>query len=168
MIGTHRLISQDVKFFDLGLLVVDEEQRFGVLHKERLKELSVGVDVLTLSATPIPRTLNMALSNVRDMSIIEEPPKDRIPVSTYVMEYDAQIVADAVRKEIKRSGQVFYLHNKVEDIENIAVNLKQLVPEAKVVFAHGKMTEIKLSKIMGDFINGQADVLVAQQFLKQV
>ena len=166
VIGTHRLISQDVKFWDLGLLVVDEEQRFGVLHKERLKELSVGVDVLTLSATPIPRTLNMALSNVRDMSIIEEPPKDRMPVSTYVMEYDAQIVAEAVKKEIKRSGQVFYLHNKVEDIERTAAVIKELVPEARVVYAHGKMTEIKLSKIMGDFINGEADVLVCTTIIE--
>lgn len=166
VIGTHRLLSQDIKFKDLGLLVVDEEQRFGVLHKERLKEISLGVDVLTLSATPIPRTLNMALSNVRDMSVIETPPSDRMPVTTYVIEEDERIVSDAIRRELARGGQVYYLHNRTDDIERTAAMIQSLVPDARVTTAHGRMTELTLSRIMGDFIGGQADVLVCTTIIE--
>ncbi|MBR2743653.1 MAG: transcription-repair coupling factor [Clostridia bacterium] len=166
VIGTHRLLSQDIKFKDLGLLVVDEEQRFGVMHKERLKEIALGVDVLTLSATPIPRTLNMALSNVRDMSVIETPPSDRMPVTTYVIEEDERVVADAIRRELSRGGQVYYLHNRTDDIDSTAVRIGALVPEARVAVAHGRMTELALSRVMSDFIGGEADVLVCTTIIE--
>ena len=166
VIGTHRLLSQDIKFKDLGLLVVDEEQRFGVMHKERLKEIALGVDVLTLSATPIPRTLNMALSNVRDMSVIETPPSDRMPVTTYVIEEDERVVADAIRRELSRGGQVYYLHNRTDDIDSTAVRIGGLVPEARVAVAHGRMTELALSRVMSDFIGGEADVLVCTTIIE--
>ncbi|MBQ1376081.1 MAG: transcription-repair coupling factor [Clostridia bacterium] len=166
VVGTHRLLSQDIKFKDLGLLVVDEEQRFGVMHKERLKEMSLGVDVLTLSATPIPRTLNMALSNVRDMSVIETPPSDRMPVTTYVIEEDERVVADAIKRELARGGQVYYLHNRTDDIESAAAYIGGLVPEARVATAHGRMTELALSRIMSDFIGGEADVLVCTTIIE--
>ncbi|MBQ1435816.1 MAG: transcription-repair coupling factor, partial [Clostridia bacterium] len=166
VVGTHRLLSQDIKFKDLGLLVVDEEQRFGVMHKERLKEMSLGVDVLTLSATPIPRTLNMALSNVRDMSVIEMPPSDRMPVTTYVIEEDERVVADAIKRELARGGQVYYLHNRTDDIESAAAYIGGLVPEARVATAHGRMTELALSRIMSDFIGGEADVLVCTTIIE--
>ncbi len=147
IVGTHRLVSKDVQFHNLGLLIVDEEQRFGVAQKERLKDSYKNVDVLTLSATPIPRTLNMALSGIRDMSVIEEAPHDRHPVQTYVLEHDQGIICDAIRRELRRGGQAYYLHNNVESIERVAASLQNQIPEAKVGFAHGKMTESELSEI---------------------
>ena len=138
IVGTHRLVSKDVQFHNLGLLIVDEEQRFGVAQKERLKDSYKNVDVLTLSATPIPRTLNMALSGIRDMSVIEEAPHDRHPVQTYVLEHDQGIICDAIRRELRRGGQAYYLHNNVESIERVAASLQNQIPEAKVGFAHGK------------------------------
>ena len=147
IVGTHRLVSKDVQFHNLGLLIVDEEQRFGVAQKERLKDSYKNVDVLTLSATPIPRTLNMALSGIRDMSVIEEAPHDRHPVQTYVLEHDQGIICDAIRRELRRGGQTYYLHNNVESIERVAASLQHQIPEAKVGFAHGKMTESELSEI---------------------
>ena len=135
IIGTHKLLQKDIQFKDLGLLIVDEEQRFGVSHKERLKELSVGVDVLTLSATPIPRTLNMALSGIRDMSTIEEPPHDRYPVQTFVLEHTEAVLDDAIRRELDRGGQVYYLHNRVETIDRCAAAIKARFPEAEVAVA---------------------------------
>ena len=142
LIGTHKLLGKDVAFKDLGLLVIDEEQRFGVTHKEKLRERAKQVDTLTLSATPIPRTLNMALSGIRDMSTIEEPPQDRQPVQTYVLEHDWGVVAEAIRRELDRGGQVYYLHNRVENIENTAGRLRQLLGEdTAIAIAHGKMGE---------------------------
>ena len=147
VIGTHRLLSNDVKFHDLGLVIIDEEQRFGVKHKEKLKEAFIGVDMLTLSATPIPRTLNMALSGIRDMSTLEQPPFERQPVETYVLEYDEGIVAEAIRKELARGGQVYYLHNRVDTIEECAARVGKMVPGARIGIAHGKMTEEQISLI---------------------
>ena len=167
VIGTHRLLSKDVKFKDLGLLVVDEEQRFGVSHKEHIKELSRGVDVLTLSATPIPRTLNMAMSGIRDMSTIEEPPEDRLPVQTFVMEHDWGIVADAIRREIQRGGQVYYLHNRVEDIERTAGKISKLLDEEVTVgVAHGKMDKNMLSSVMESVASGEIQVLVCTTIIE--
>ena len=167
VIGTHRLLSKDVKFKDLGLLVVDEEQRFGVTHKEHIKELSQGVDVLTLSATPIPRTLNMAMSGIRDMSTIEEPPEDRLPVQTFVMEHDWGIVADAIRREIQRGGQVYYLHNRVEDIERTAGKISKLLDEEVTVgVAHGKMDKNMLSSVMDGVASGEIQVLVCTTIIE--
>ena len=148
LIGTHKLLQKDVEFHDLGLLIVDEEQRFGVTHKEKLKELARGVDVLTLSATPIPRTLNMALSGLRDMSTIEEPPHDRYPVQTFVLEYAEPVLIDAMRREIERGGQVYYLHNRVESIEQCAARIKRALPDAEIAVAHGKMSEEELSDVI--------------------
>ncbi len=156
LIGTHSLLQKSVAFKDLGLLIVDEEQRFGVSHKEKLKEMSKGVDVLTLSATPIPRTLNMALSGLRGMSTIEEPPRDRQPVQTFVMEQDEKAVCDAIRRELLRGGQVYYLHNRVENIEHVALRLqKQLGGGVSVGVAHGKMDEEQLSRVMDDMVEGK-------------
>ncbi|MGM9543062.1 MAG: TRCF domain-containing protein, partial [Candidatus Limivicinus sp.] len=167
VIGTHRLLSKDVKFKDLGLLVVDEEQRFGVTHKEHIKELSRGVDVLTLSATPIPRTLNMAMSGIRDMSTIEEPPEDRLPVQTFVMEHDWGIVADAIRREIQRGGQVYYLHNRVEDIERTAKKLADLLEgEVSIGVAHGKMDKNMLASVMDSVSSGETQVLVCTTIIE--
>ena len=166
VIGTHRLLSRDVKFKDLGLLVVDEEQRFGVTHKEHIKELSRGVDVLTLSATPIPRTLNMAMSGIRDMSSIEEPPEDRLPVQTFVMEHDWGILTDAIRRELQRGGQVYYLHNRVEDIERTANKILSLLPEASVGVAHGKMDKNTLASVMENVVSGQIQVLVCTTIIE--
>ena len=167
LIGTHRLFQKDVKFKDLGLLVIDEEQRFGVQHKEKLKELSKQVDVLTLSATPIPRTLNMALSGIRDMSTLEEPPMDRQPVQTYVLEHDWAIIEDAVRRELGRGGQVYYLHNRVESIDATAARLqKMLGPEVRIVTGHGKMTEQELSSVMQAMVDGEADILVCTTIIE--
>ena len=166
VIGTHRLLSKDIQFRNLGLLVVDEEQRFGVTHKEHIKELARGVDVLTLSATPIPRTLNMAMSGIRDMSIIEEPPGDRQPVQTFVMEHDWGIVADAIRRELQRGGQVYYLHNRIEDIERTARRISELVPEAVVNVAHGQMDRTMLSRVMDDVVSGQTQVLVCTTIIE--
>lgn len=166
VVGTHRLLSKDVKFFDLGLLVVDEEQRFGVKHKERLKEMKATVDVLTLTATPIPRTLHMSMLGVRDLSVIETPPANRYPVQTYVMEQNMGAVRDAVEREMARGGQVFYLHNRVDTIERKAEEIRALVPDARVGFAHGRMTEIQLENIMLDFIEGNYDVLVTTTIIE--
>ena len=160
LIGTHRLLQKDVQFKNLGLLVVDEEQRFGVTHKEKLKELSRQVDVLTLSATPIPRTLNMALSGIRDMSTLEEPPLDRQPVQTYVMEHDWSVLADAMRRELERGGQVYYLHNRVETISRTAARIQEMLGEDVVVgVAHGKMTQEELGDVMNRMSEGEVGVL---------
>jgi transcription-repair coupling factor (superfamily II helicase) len=155
-----------VHFKDLGLLIVDEEQRFGVSHKERLKELSVGVDVLTLSATPIPRTLNMALSGLRDMSTIEEPPQDRYPVQTFVLEFSERVLDDAVRRELERGGQVYYLHNRVESIDTCAAQLKKRFPEAEIAVAHGKMNEEQLGDVMQRMADGEVQILVCTTIIE--
>ena len=166
VIGTHKLLQKTVEFKDLGLLIVDEEQRFGVSHKERLKEISQGVDVLTLSATPIPRTLNMALSGIRDMSTIEEPPADRYPVQTFVMEHNNAIIDDAIRREIERGGQVYYLHNRVETIEQCASAMKRRIPGLQVAVAHGKMGEDALSEVMHAMADGEIQVLVCTTIIE--
>ena len=166
VIGTHRLLQKDVKFKDLGLLIVDEEQRFGVGHKEKLKELTRHVDVLTLTATPIPRTLGMALSGIRDMSVIEQPPLDRQPVQTYVLEHDEGVVLDAIRKELRRGGQVFYLHNRVDTIDRTAAALQTQLPGARIRTAHGKMGEDQLSEIWESMVAGEVDVLVCTTIIE--
>ena len=166
VIGTHKLLQKDIKFKDLGLLIVDEEQRFGVSHKERLKEMSVGVDVLTLSATPIPRTLNMALSGIRDMSTIEEPPRDRYPVQTFVLEHNDHMVDDAIGRELQRGGQVYYLHNRTESIEQTAARLKARHPGVEVATAHGKMDQEQLSDIMQRMADGEIRILVCTTIIE--
>ncbi len=166
VVGTHRLISKDVEFHDLGLLIVDEEQRFGVAQKEKLKERFPNVDVLTLSATPIPRTLNMAMTGIRDMSIIEEAPLDRHPVQTYVMEYDPGLIADAIERELRRGGQVYYMHNNVETIMSCAAKIHELVPDARIGIAHGKMGEDELSDIWRRLVEGEIDVLVCTTIIE--
>ena len=166
LIGTHRVLSGDVVFKDLGLLIIDEEQRFGVTHKEKIKQLKKNIDVLTLTATPIPRTLHMSLVGIRDMSVLEEPPIDRIPIQTYVMEYNEEMVREAVHREMARGGQVYYVYNRVNDIVEIANRIAALVPEAVVVFAHGQMKEHELERIMLDFINGDIDVLVSTTIIE--
>ncbi|MDR2671490.1 MAG: transcription-repair coupling factor, partial [Oscillospiraceae bacterium] len=166
IIGTHKLLQKSIVFSNLGLLIVDEEQRFGVTHKERLKEMARQVDVLTLTATPIPRTLNMALSGIRDMSTIEEPPRDRYPVQTYVMEHDDVIVADALRREVQRGGQAYYLHNRVESIERTAARLAALLPGVTVAAAHGQMSEERLSEIMNRMADGEVQVLVCTTIIE--
>jgi len=166
VIGTHRLISGDVLFKDLGLVVVDEEQRFGVAHKEKFKQLFRQVDVLTLSATPIPRTLYMALMGARDMSTIDTPPPNRIPVATTVCAYDERVIRDAIRREMKRGGQVFFLHNRVKSIEMVAARLRELVPEARVVIGHGQMDKDDLEVVMHTFVTGAADVLLATTIIE--
>jgi transcription-repair coupling factor (superfamily II helicase) len=166
VIGTHRLLAADVVFKDLGLLIIDEEHRFGVGHKERLKELKTSVDVLVLTATPIPRTLNMALVGLRDMSVIDTPPEDRLPVQTYVVEYDEDLVKDAVLREMARGGQVFYVHNRVQSIEAVAARLQALAPKARVVVAHGQMKEDELERTMFDFLEGEHDVLVSTTIIE--
>jgi transcription-repair coupling factor (superfamily II helicase) len=160
VIGTHRLLSDDVRFKDLGLLVVDEEQRFGVGHKEKIKHLRTNVDVLTLSATPIPRTLEMSLTGIRDLSLVNTPPVDRQPILTYVNEYDERAVAEALRRELLREGQVLYVHNRVKDIEHVAADVRELVPEARVAVAHGQMDEGRLERVVTDFWEHETDVLV--------
>lgn len=166
LIGTHRVLSKDIKFKDLGLLIVDEEQRFGVTHKEKIKQMKEDVDVLTLTATPIPRTLHMSLVGIRDMSVLEEPPVDRQPIQTYVMEYDEEMVREAISRELSRGGQVYYVYNRVNNIEDIALTVSKLVPEANVAYAHGQMSERKLEQIMYDFVNGDIDVLVATTIIE--
>lgn len=166
IIGTHRLVQKDVKFKDLGLVVIDEEQRFGVAHKERFKELFKGVDVLTLSATPIPRTLNMAMSGIRDMSVIEEPPQDRHPVQTYVIEHNDGVIAQAISKELRRGGQVYYIHNRVETIELCVSKLRQLLPDARIAVAHGQMPENQLSEIWRQLIEQEFDILVCTTIIE--
>lgn len=166
VIGTHRLLSKDVAFSDLGLLVIDEEQRFGVKHKERLKQLRHSVDVLTLTATPIPRTLNMAMVGARDLSVIETPPANRYPIQTYVLEADWVIMRSAIEKELARNGQVFYLHNRVSDIDHVVSQIEDLVPSARVAAIHGQMSEIQLESILYDFLNGNYDVLVTTTIIE--
>jgi len=166
LIGTHRLLQKDIKFKDLGLLVVDEEQRFGVAHKERIKSLAPGIDVLTLTATPIPRTLHMSLVGIRDISVIEDPPEERYPVQTYVMEYNREVIKDAIIREIGRNGQVFYLYNKVRTIDMKATEIQALVPEARVAVAHGQMEERQLEDIMISFLRGEYDVLVCTTIIE--
>ena len=166
VIGTHRILSKDVEFKDLGLLIIDEEHRFGVKDKEKIKEYKTNVDVLTMTATPIPRTLHMSIVGVRDMSVIYEPPQNRRPVQTYVLEYDKEVVKEAITKELERNGQVFYLYNNVESIVKKADEIEKLVPEAKVAYAHGKMTGTELEDIMMEFINGNINVLVCTTILE--
>ena len=166
VIGTHRLLSKDIRFKNLGLIVVDEEQRFGVSHKEKLKAIKENVDVITLTATPIPRTLHMSLTGIRDMSVLEEPPQERQPIQTYVMEYNPESVRDAINRELSRNGQVYYLHNRVRNISEVAAKIQQLVPEASVSYAHGQMSEHELENIMMDFIEGEIDVLVCTTIIE--
>ncbi len=166
VVGTHRLLQKDIAFKDLGLLVVDEEQRFGVTHKEKLKELSKGVDVLTLTATPIPRTLNMALSGIRDMSVLEEAPIDRVPVQTFVLEHDEEVIIEAIRRELRRGGQVFYLHNYVDSIYSKATLIRDAFPDSNVAVAHGKMDKEQLSDVWSDMVDGNIDILVCTTIIE--
>ena len=166
LVGTHRLLSKDVKFKDLGLLIIDEEQRFGVRHKEAVKKMRKNVDVLTLSATPIPRTLHMSLVGIRDMSLIEEPPQDRYPVQTYVIEEDDYIIREAIERELDRGGQVFVVYNRVSGVHRIAERIGKLVPQARIGVGHGQMSESALEDIMMDFINGDIDVLVSTTIIE--
>lgn len=166
VVGTHRLFSDDVKYKNLGLLVVDEEQRFGVKHKEKIKQIKEDVDVITLTATPIPRTLHMSLIGIRDMSVLEEPPEDRLPIQTYVMEYNEEMVREAIVREMTRGGQVFYVYNRVNTISDVTAALSRIVPEARVAYAHGQMGERELEKIMYEFINGEVDVLVSTTIIE--
>jgi len=166
IIGTHRLLSKDVEFHDLGLLVIDEEQRFGVNHKEKIKQMKANVDVLTLTATPIPRTLNLSLSGLRDISLIETPPKDRLAIHTVVAPFSAKLVASAIKQELNRQGQVYYIHNKIEDIEEIAEMMEKLVPQAKVAFIHGQMPSAAIEKRMIDFIGGKDNVLISTTIIE--
>ncbi len=166
VIGTHRVLSKDLEYKDLGLLIIDEEQRFGVAHKEKIKKLKENVDVLTLTATPIPRTLHMSLIGIRDMSVLEEPPIDRMPIQTFVMEYNEEMVREAINRELSRGGQVYYVYNRVTDIDEITNKIAALVPDANVSFAHGQMNERELERIMVDFINGEIDVLVSTTIIE--
>jgi transcription-repair coupling factor (superfamily II helicase) len=166
VIGTHRLLSDDIAFKRLGLLVVDEEQRFGVTHKEAIKQLKADVDVLTLTATPIPRTLEMSLTGIRDLTLLNTPPADRQPILTYVGEHDDRAVAEAIRRELLREGQVFFVHNRVQDIEKVAAELGDLVPEARIAVAHGQMDEGTLEQVVIDFWEGQYDVLVCTTIIE--
>ena len=166
VIGTHRLLSKDVRFKELGIVVVDEEQRFGVAHKERLKHLKKRVDVLTLSATPIPRTLNMSLSGLRDMSLIETPPRDRLAIQTQVVQFSENVIKSAIELELGRGGQVFFIHNRVETIETIAALVQRLVPQARLVVGHGQMNEKEMERVMLDFIEFKYDVLVATTIIE--
>ena len=166
IIGTHRVLSKDVAFKDLGLLIIDEEQRFGVQHKEKIKKLKENIDVLTLTATPIPRTLHMSLIGIRDMSVLEEPPHDRRAIQTYVMEYDEETVREAINRELRRGGQVYYVYNRVTDIADVALRIAKLVPDARVDFAHGQMSERELENVMYSFVNGDIDVLVSTTIIE--
>ncbi len=166
VIGTHRVLSDDMKFKDLGLLIIDEEQRFGVQHKEKIKKLKENIDVIALTATPIPRTLHMSLIGIRDMSVLEEAPEDRLPIQTYVMEYNDEMVREAIERECARGGQVYYVYNRVEDIEEITARIRRLVPETNIAYAHGQMRERELERIMYDFINGEIDVLVSTTIIE--
>ena len=166
VIGTHRLLSKDVQYKDLGLLIIDEEQRFGVTHKEKIKQLKQNIDVLTLTATPIPRTLHMSLIGIRDMSVLEEAPQDRLPIQTYVMEYNDEMVREAINRELARGGQVYYVYNRVNNIDEVTNQVAKLVPDATVAYAHGQMSERELEKIMYGFINGDIDVLVSTTIIE--
>lgn len=166
IIGTHRILQKDIKFKDLGLLIIDEEQRFGVSHKEKIKTLKKNIDVLTLTATPIPRTLHMSMIGVRDMSIIETPPKERYPVQTYVMEYNEGMIRDSIIREISRGGQVFFVYNRVETIKDMQIALSKLVPEARIIVAHGQMDEKELERVMLDFVSGEGDILLCTTIIE--
>jgi transcription-repair coupling factor (superfamily II helicase) len=166
IVGTHRLLSKDVQFRDLGLLIVDEEQRFGVAHKERIKQLRKRVDVLTMTATPIPRTLNMSLAGIRDMSIIETPPKDRLSIQTNVVKFDQAVIARAIRTEIERTGQIYFVHNRVESIYSLGNLITRLVPEARIAVGHGQMSEDELERVMVDFVAHKYDVLLATTIIE--
>ncbi len=166
VVGTHRLLSKDVKFKDLGLLIIDEEQRFGVKHKEAIKIIKQSIDVLTLTATPIPRTLHMSLIGIRDMSVIEEPPEERYPVQTYVVEYNEQLIKDAIIRELNREGQIYYLYNRVQNIQQFASRVKNLIPDAKVAIGHGQMSERELERVMMDFLSRETDVLVCTTIIE--
>ena len=166
VVGTHRVLSKDIKYKDLGLLIIDEEQRFGVAHKEKIKKLKENIDVLTLTATPIPRTLHMSLIGIRDMSVLEEPPMDRLPIQTFVMEFNEEMVREAIHRELARNGQVFYVYNRINNIDEIANMVAALVPDANVAFAHGRMKEHELENIMYDFMNGDIDVLVSTTIIE--
>src|SRR5258708_1911108 len=166
LIGTHRLLSKDVKFTDLGLVIVDEEQRFGVRHKERLKQMRKEVDVLTMSATPIPRTLHMSMVGLRDMSVIETPPKDRIAIQTVVASWDNKLIRSALEQELERGGQIYFVHNRVESIWEIAAKLQELVPQARILVGHGQMSEGELEKVMLKFMHHEADILVATTIIE--
>ncbi len=166
VVGTHRILSNDVKFKDLGLLVIDEEQRFGVAHKEKIKKLKENVDVLALSATPIPRTLHMSIAGIRDMSLLEEAPDDRMPIQTYVMEFNEEMIREAISREVKRNGQVYYVYNRINTIAQVAAMVQELVPEARVEYAHGRMNESRLEELMADFVNGEIDVLVSTTIIE--
>lgn len=166
VIGTHRLLSKDVEFKDLGLLIIDEEQRFGVTHKEKIKKLKNDIDVLTLSATPIPRTLHMSLVGIRDMSVLEEPPVDRVPIQTFVTEHNDEMIREAINRELARNGQVYYVYNRVRSIDEVAAHIQELVPEANVAYAHGQMEKRMLEKIMYEFINGEIDVLISTTIIE--
>ncbi|WP_445492790.1 transcription-repair coupling factor [Niallia sp. 03133] len=166
VVGTHRILSKDILYHDLGLLIIDEEQRFGVTHKEKIKQLKTNVDVLTLTATPIPRTLHMSMLGVRDLSVIETPPENRFPIQTYVMEYNGGLVREAIERELARNGQIYFLYNRVEDIERKADEISMLVPDAKVTYAHGKMTENELESVMLSFLEGEYDVLVSTTIIE--
>ena len=166
VVGTHRLVSKDIHFKDLGLAIIDEEQRFGVAHKERFKEMLAGVDMLTLSATPIPRTLNMAMSGIRDMSVIEEAPQNRHPVQTYVLEHDDGVIFEALRRELHRGGQAYYIHNNIETIHGCAARIKEAIPEARVGVAHGKMPEEELSRIWKQLMDQEIDILVCTTIIE--
>ena len=166
IIGTHKILQKDVEFKDLGLLIIDEEQRFGVTHKERLKELKKNIDVLSMTATPIPRTLHMSMINIRDMSVLETPPENRYPVQTFVLEHNESVIADAMKRELARGGQVFYLHNRVESIYKTAHRISELIPDARVAVGHGKMKEDELEDIMYDMVNGNTDILVCTTIIE--
>ena len=166
LIGTHRIIQDDIKFKDLGLVIIDEEQRFGVAHKDKFKELFRGVDILTLSATPIPRTLNMAMSGIRDMSVLDEPPQDRRPISTYVMEHDWGVIAGAIQKELRRNGQVYYVHNRIDTIFSTAAKLQELLPDAAIGVAHGKMSEDEILEVWRKLLGGEIDILVCTTIIE--
>lgn len=166
VIGTHRLVQKDIVFKDLGLAIIDEEQRFGVAHKEKFKEMFRGVDVLTLSATPIPRTLNMAMSGIRDMSVIEQPPQDRRPIQTYVIEHDDGILMEAIKRELRRNGQVYYIHNRIDSIQSCAAHIQKWVPEARIGVAHGRMNETELSKIWQKLMEHEIDILVCTTLIE--
>ncbi len=166
VIGTHRVLSEDVEYKDLGLLIIDEEQRFGVSHKEKIKKMKHNVDVLSLTATPIPRTLHMSMVGIRDMSVLEEPPQDRLPIQTYVMEYNEELVREAIERELHRNGQVYYVYNRVDTIAERAARVAELVPQAEVAFAHGQMSERELERVMIRFINGEIDVLVSTTIIE--
>jgi transcription-repair coupling factor (superfamily II helicase) len=166
VIGTHRLIQKDIQFKELGLVIIDEEQRFGVEHKEKLKQLRKLVDVITMTATPIPRTLYMSMTSIRDMSIIETPPKDRIPIETYVLDYNEEIIVQAIRREVERAGQVYYVHNRVRTIDEKAENLRKLLPDVSFEVAHGQMDERELEEVMQGFFNQEFEVLVTTTIIE--